>query len=176
MNLELRKGDINKLIHQLVDFVGLEFEQSKIHCMLELDENVPDILMDENYMKQAIFNLVTNAKTAMPNGGILTIATNFADNEIRISVCDTGIGINKENLEKIFEPYFTTNEKGTGLGLTQVYKIIREHQGEITVDSEPGTGSDFRIILPVPQKETRLISYNSNISESEIKPVKGESN
>jgi PAS domain S-box-containing protein len=164
MNLELKKGNINILISQLIEFVRPELEQSKILCLLEFDENMPDILMDERYMKQAMLNLVTNAKAAMPSGGVLTIATNFADNEARISVCDTGIGIKKENLEKIFEPYFTTKETGTGLGLTQVFKIIREHQGEITVDSEPGTGTDFRIILPVPQKETRLIAYNENVS------------
>ena len=68
MNLELRKGDINKLIGQLMEFVLVEFEQSKILCLLELDENVPEILMDERYMKQALLNLVTNAKAAMPNG------------------------------------------------------------------------------------------------------------
>jgi len=159
MNLELRKGDINILLTGLVEFVYMELEQSKILCLLELDENVPYILMDERYMKQAMLNLITNAKAAMPDGGVLTVATNYADNEIRISICDTGIGIKKECLEKIFEPYFTTKETGTGLGLTQVYKIIKEHQGELTVDSAPGMGSDFRIILPVPQKEMRLISY-----------------
>jgi len=176
MNLELRKGDINNLISQILEFVQLEFEQSKILCLLELDEDVPEILMDERYMKQAMLNLVTNAKAAMPNGGVLTIATNCIENEIRISVCDTGTGIHKENLEKIFEPYFTTKETGTGLGLTQVYKIIREHQGEITVDSEPGTGSDFRIILPMPQKMTRLISYNKNAPAAGSEAVKGVKN
>ena len=176
MNLELRKGDINKLISQILEFVQMEFEQSKILCLLELDENVPEILIDERYMKQAMMNLVTNAKAAMPGGGVLTIATNCVENEIRISVCDTGIGIHKENIEKIFEPYFTTKETGTGLGLTQVYKIIKEHQGEITVDSEPGTGSDFRIILPMPQKMTHLISYNKNQSTAGSDAVKGVKN
>ena len=172
MNLELRRSDLNILITQILELVRVEFEQSKILCLLELDDKVPDILMDERYMKQAMLNLVTNAKAAMPKGGVLTIATNCADNEIKISVCDTGVGIKKENLEKIFEPYFTTKETGTGLGLTQVYKIIKEHQGEITVDSEPGTGSDFRIILPIPQKETRLISYDKNTSNPGVKGVK----
>jgi len=161
MNLELREGDINGIISQVMEFVRYEMEQSKIMCLLELDENLPSILLDERYMKQAILNLVTNAKAAMPKGGVLTIATNLVDNEIRISVCDTGTGINEENLAKIFEPYFTTKETGTGLGLTQVYKIIREHQGEITIDSAPNQGSEFKIILPVPQKETRLIAYKT---------------
>jgi PAS domain S-box-containing protein len=160
MSLELREGDINKLISQMVEFVRYEMEQSKIMCLLELDENLPRILMDERYMKQALLNLITNARAAMPDGGVLTVFTNYADNEIRISVSDTGVGISRENLAKIFEPYFTTKDTGTGLGLTQVFKIIREHQGEITVDSAPGEGSEFKIILPVPQKETRMIAYN----------------
>jgi len=137
-------------------------EQSKILCLLELDDNIPEILVDERLFKQALLNLVKNAQVAMSKGGVFTIATNYVDNEIRISVCDTGIGMKKENLSKIFEPYFTTADTGTGLGLTQVYKIIREHQGEITVDSEPEGGTEFRIILPVPQKETKMIAYNTN--------------
>jgi len=160
MNLELREGDINELITQIMEFVQFEMKQSNIVCMLELDDKIPKILMDERYMKQALLNLIKNAQAAMPKGGVFTVATNFADNEIRISLCDTGVGISKESLAKIFEPYFTTRETGTGLGLTQVYKIIREHQGEITVDSSPGTGAEFRIILPVPQKDTKLIAYN----------------
>jgi len=164
MNLELREGDINELLSQIMEFVKFEMEQSKIVCMLELDKKLPKILFDERYMKQALLNLVKNAQAAMPKGGVFTVATKFADNEIRISLCDTGVGISKENLAKIFEPYFTTRETGTGLGLTQVYKIIREHQGEITVDSSPGTGAEFRITLPVPQKDTRLIAYNGGKS------------
>jgi len=160
MNLELREGDINRIISQVMEFVRYEMEQSKILCLLELDENLPTILLDERYMKQALLNLLTNAKAAMPSGGVLTVATKHVDNEIRISVCDTGLGISEENLAKIFEPYFTTKETGTGLGLTQVYKIIREHQGEITVDSAPDQGAEFKIILPVPQKETRLLAYD----------------
>jgi len=140
--------------------VRLEMEQSHILCLLELDEDLPKILMDERYMKQAILNLVTNARAAMPDGGVFTIATNRLENEIQILICDTGIGINKENLTKIFDPYFTTKETGTGLGLTQVYKIIREHQGEISVDAAPGEGAEFEIILPVPRKEIRMIAYN----------------
>ena len=160
MNLELREGDINKLISEIMDFVRFEMEQSEIMCLLELDEKLPKIPYDERHMKQAFLNLIKNAQAAMPKGGVFTVVTNIADNEIRISFCDTGVGISKENLVKIFEPYFTTRDAGTGLGLTQVYKIIREHNGEITVDSAPDTGAEFRISLPIPQKETRLIGFN----------------
>jgi len=159
MTMELREGDINGIISQLVEFVSVEMKQSKILCLLELDENIPEILLDERLLKQALLNLVKNAQAAMPDGGVLTIATKLDGDEIRILICDTGIGISKENLAKIFDPYFTTKDSGTGLGLTQVYKIIREHHGEITVDSALEGGTEFRINLPIPQKETRMIPY-----------------
>jgi PAS domain S-box-containing protein len=162
MNLELRESDLNKLITQIIEFVHFEMEQHKIKCFLELDDKLPKISIDERYMKQAFLNLVKNAQTAMPQGGVFSISTGYTDNEIGISVCDTGIGITKENIGKIFEPYFTTTDTGTGLGLTQVYKIIKEHHGEITVYSTPGKGAEFRINLPIPQKEMRFITYNDS--------------
>jgi PAS domain S-box-containing protein len=159
MSLELRKGDINVLIDELAEFTRAELEQSRIRLLLEPDEKLPPTLIDERHMKQVLLNLIKNAQAAMPNGGLLTIATQVSDNEIRISVCDTGIGISAENLKKIFEPYFTTKESGTGLGLTLVYKIIKEHRGEISVESRIGEGTNFEIILPVYQKEMRMIGF-----------------
>ncbi|MDR3020386.1 MAG: PAS domain-containing sensor histidine kinase [Treponema sp.] len=159
-NLELRKVDINKLINNLIEFITLELEQSKIICKKELDEKLPVILIDERLIKQALLNLIKNAQAVMTDGGYLTITTNCSDNEVKIKISDTGAGIKEENIPKIFEPYFTTNKFGTGLGLTLVYKIIREHQGEISVVSIPGEGSVFEIVLPVPQNETRMIEYN----------------
>jgi len=161
MTLELREGNPNFIIHELAEFVGAELDQSRVRLFLELDEHLPPVLIDERYIKQVLLNLVRNAQAAMPDGGLLTIATMATDSEIRMSVCDTGIGISQENIGKIFEPYFTTKESGTGLGLTLVYKIIREHRGEILVDSREGGGTVFEIILPVYQKEQRLLSYKS---------------
>jgi signal transduction histidine kinase len=159
MSLELRKGDLNLLIADLAEFIRAELEQSRIRLLLEPDEKLPPALIDERHIKQVLLNLIKNAQAAMPNGGLLTIATQVSDNEIRISVCDTGIGISAENLKKIFEPYFTTKESGTGLGLTLVYKIIKEHRGEISVESREGEGTNFEIILPVYQKEMRMIGF-----------------
>jgi PAS domain S-box-containing protein len=159
MSLELREGNFNALIADLAELSQAELEQSHILLLLELDEKLPSSLFDERHMKQALLNLIKNAQSAMPHGGLLTIATQVSDNEIRISVCDTGVGISEENLNKIFEPYFTTRDNGTGLGLTLVFKIIREHQGEILVDSREGEGTDFEICLPLCQKERRLIGY-----------------
>jgi signal transduction histidine kinase len=98
----------------------------------------------------------------MPDGGTFTVTTTGTDSEIKIQLCDTGTGISEENISKIFEPYFTTSESGTGLGLTLVFKIIKEHQGEITVESSPGKGAKFEIILPVPQKATRMLAYEGD--------------
>jgi len=161
MTLELRAENLNFIIHELAEFVGAELDQSKIRLFLELDEHLPSALMDERYIKQVLFNLVRNAQAAMPDGGLLTIATMASENEIRLNICDTGSGISQENIGKIFEPYFTTKENGTGLGLTLVYKIIREHRGEISVNSREGEGTDFEIILPVYHKEQRLLPYNT---------------
>jgi signal transduction histidine kinase len=159
MPLNLRKGNLNEFIEEMGEFVRAELEQSHIRLLLELDETLPVVLVDEHYIKQALLNLIKNAQAAMPNGGLLTIATFKSDSEARISVCDTGTGINPENLKKIFEPYFTTKDNGIGLGLTLVYKIIKEHQGEISVDSREEGGTDFEISLPVYQQKQQLIDY-----------------
>jgi PAS domain S-box-containing protein len=159
MNMEFREGDINALIGELAGFVRYELEEAKIECVLELARDLPLISFDERFMKQALLNLIKNAQAAMPTGGRITIKTEFKDEEITIRVLDTGIGIPEKNLSKIFEPYFTTRETGSGLGLTLVFKIIREHRGEISVKSREGEGTKFTITLPIPQKERRLITF-----------------
>jgi signal transduction histidine kinase len=159
MDINLRVGDINAFIGELIQFVWYEVEEAHIECVMELDETLPFVSFDERYMKQALLNLIKNAMAAMPSGGVLTIKTQVKDGEVCISVQDTGVGIPDENLSKIFEPYFTTKETGSGLGLTLVFKIIREHRGEISVKSKEGEGTCFTLTLPIPQKERRLISY-----------------
>jgi PAS domain S-box-containing protein len=161
MDIDLRDGNINSLIVELVEFVGPELEQSHISCVLELAEDIPPLRLDERFMKQALLNLIKNAQAAMGDGGVLTIRTEEKGGEVLVSVCDTGVGISDENISKIFEPYFTTKETGSGLGLTLVFKIIREHQGEISVKSREGKGACFNIVLPVPQKERRLLVYEA---------------
>lgn len=159
MDMELREGDLNSLIRELMDFVHFELEAAGISCVLELAASLPALDYDERYIKQALLNLIKNSQAAMPGGGRLTIKTEAKGNEVRILIADTGLGIPEENLPKIFEPYFTTKETGSGLGLTLVFKIIKEHRGEISVKSREGEGTSFIIILPVPQRETKLIAY-----------------
>jgi signal transduction histidine kinase len=162
MDMNLREGDLNGLIGELADFVRLELQEDRIDCVLSLDTSIPPLEIDERFLKQALLNLIKNAAAAMPGGGKLTVETLRKDDEAQICVRDTGIGIPEENLSKIFDPYFTTKDTGLGLGLTLVFKIIREHRGEIVVKSREGEGTCFTISLPVPQKERRLIGFEGS--------------
>jgi PAS domain S-box-containing protein len=157
MTLNVQEANLNALIREIADFTDYELKDARVKLVLELEENLPLVDFDGQVMKQALLNLIQNAVAAMDGGGTLTIKTEWKDNDAVVSISDTGRGIPEENLAKIFEPYFTTKERGSGLGLTLVFKIIREHRGEITVASKEGEGTCFTIILPIPQRERRLL-------------------
>ena len=161
MSLELRRENLNGIVCELAEFVKAELEQSGIRLTLNLDEKLPPALLDQRYIKQVLLNLVKNAQASMHGGGVLDISTAAGDGSVRLTVRDTGSGIRAEDIGKIFEPYFSTKESGTGLGLTIAYKIVREHRGEITVESREGEGTVFEISLPAYVKEQRLISYSA---------------
>jgi PAS domain S-box-containing protein len=162
MDVELREAELAPLVKDLADFIRPEAESAGVAVELRFAEKLPRVLLDRKYLRQAILNLAKNALAAMPDGGTLTFGLEADDNEVRLSVEDTGMGMTEEVMAKIFEPYYTTKESGTGLGLTITFKIIREHQGEINVKSKPGLGSAFTISLPVPQKERRLLPWRES--------------
>ena len=161
INAKLRKGDLNALVTELVEFVSPELKNANIECVLNLAETLSPVDFDSGLMKPALLNVIQNAAAAMSSGGRLTITTEDVEGEVLIVIADTGTGISDENLSKIFEPYFTTKENGTGLGLTVLFKIIKEHQGEIAVWSHEGEGTVFTISLPKPRTEQRLITYGA---------------
>jgi signal transduction histidine kinase len=161
INVEFRRGDINGFLKEMAEFVSFEMKEANIQIVLDLAENLSAVDFDSGLMKQALLNLIKNAAGAMAGGGTLTIGTEEDDSEVRITIADTGTGISDENFAKIFEPYFTTKENGTGLGLTVVFKVIKEHQGEIAVKTKEGEGTVFTISLPVPQAERKLITYEA---------------
>jgi len=161
INADLKLGDINALITELAGFVSFELKNDNIECALDLEENLSAINFDPGLMKPALLNVIQNAAAAMSDGGKITITTEEADDEIRIIVADNGAGISEENLSKIFEPYFSTKKNGTGLGLTVLFKIVKEHRGEVSVKSREGEGTVFTITLPKPQVERRLIAYEA---------------
>ena len=162
MNIAPINDDANALVGELAEFMRAEIEHSGVTLDVKLDKNLPPIPFDRRFMKQALLNLVKNAVAAMPGGGFLSLATKYNGDELRIVVSDTGIGIAENRIGKIFEPYYTTRENGTGLGLTLSYKIVKEHGGDITVRSKQGSGSQFTVTIPVPQKERRMISTETD--------------
>ena len=152
----------NEIINSPMEFMRPEFEKADVELKLELLDKPPNLMLDVALFKQVIMNLAQNAVAAMKNGGLLGINTQIKNDHFIITVADTGEGMDEQTCSRIFEPYFTTKANGTGLGLTMVYKIIKESAGEIDVRSFPGEGTIFTISLPVPQKERRSIEYDGD--------------
>lgn len=152
----------NEIIISLMEFMKPEFEKADVDLKLELLDKPPNLMLDVALFKQVIMNLAQNAVAAMKTGGLLGINTQIKNDHFIITVADTGEGMDEQTCSRIFEPYFTTKANGTGLGLTMVYKIIKESAGEIDVRSFPGEGTIFTISLPIPQKERRSIEYDGD--------------
>ena len=162
-NANLQEEDLNQIIKDSVEIMIPDLEQYNIGLKLELEENLPFLMLDRGFMRQVLTNLISNAKDAMKEtgGGTLTISTGKNSESVILSVADTGIGIKSENLTKIFDPYFTTKKSGTGIGLTLVYKIIRGMGGDISVNSRQGSGTVFSITLPRMEKEIKQIEWET---------------
>ena len=140
--------DLKSLVLDSLNFMRQEITDRKIQLEFYWGENVPQIKGDANQLKQAFYNLARNAMQAMPAGGRLTIRCSADDNFVMLSVSDSGCGIKPENMQKIFRPFFTTKNAGTGLGLMIVERIVREHGGSLAVDSRENAGTTFTISLP----------------------------
>ena len=144
-------------IAKLVDGILQKFvPPENVLIRNELNKNTPEVIVDGKQVEQVITNLITNAYQAMPQGGNLTIDAKVARDSLKIEFADTGVGIPAENLEKIFEPLFTTKAKGIGLGLTISKMLAEVNGGKITVKSKPGLGSIFTLVLPVFRQDNGL--------------------
>jgi len=145
----LRLVDIHKVIEQVLAMVGHQAQFQNVEVVKEFSPSLPKVMADFDQLQQIFTNLTLNAIQAMPDGGRLTIRSSAADGEVRIDVQDTGCGISKENMGKLFTPFFTTKAKGkgVGLGLAVVHGIIERHKGRIKVQSEVGKGTTFSVYL-----------------------------
>ena len=146
--LELKDHDMNEILDEVADFVTPEIKQKKILILKSYDADLPQCRLDSNLIKQAILNIIINAEQAMENGGELMIRTSKDKKYIQIDITDTGPGIPKDIIDKIFQVYFSTKKTGTGLGLPTAKRIIEDHRGTISVQSEEGKGTNFSIKLP----------------------------
>ena len=169
--LELKDPD--KIIGSLMDFFKPEFNKFGVKTRFDPSGKDQRIMLDEKLFREIFINLSQNSlaaiKTRFPETnnfdeksdnppGIFNISSSLEDNKFVIKISDNGCGMSEETLAKIFEPYYTTKANGTGLGMTMVYKIVKEFSGEITVDSKEGLGTTFTLTFLIPQKDTKLLT------------------
>jgi signal transduction histidine kinase len=147
-DLKLQPVQLTALFGEVVPIVQPEADRNRVELKVECD-NVPDVNADPTMLRQAFLNLALNACQAMPNGGTLRIRCESArGRRVATTFTDTGVGIKPEHLSRIFDLYYTTKPKGSGIGLSMVYRTIQMHDGEIEVQSTPGAGTTFKILLP----------------------------
>jgi two-component system NtrC family sensor kinase len=141
---------LNELLEGILLMMERQMRESNIRVVLDLDHQIPEVMASTNQMRQVMLNMFKNAKEAMPNGGTLTVRTAKEDQKVSVHIQDTGVGIPEEIRNKIFEAFFTTKQKvkGVGLGLSVCYGIIKDHGGDIRVESQEGKGTTFIISLP----------------------------
>ena len=149
--------DLNEILQESVDFLRPEIRDRDIIVELDLDPTLPRLLVDRDQMKQAFYNVIKNAFQAMRAAGILHIRSWQSELYVSVSFNDTGGGISQDQMSKLFQPYFTTKSSGSGLGLLIVRRIVREHGGEIEIESNEGKGMRVTIHLPFGDKGIRLL-------------------
>ncbi|MGA9884096.1 MAG: ATP-binding protein [Candidatus Acidiferrales bacterium] len=150
--------DVNVIVEETLTLVQHPFKTAHISVAKKYSEPLPAILGSTTRLQQVFLNLFMNARDAMPGGGMLEVRTGAFNGSVEIEVTDTGAGIPPENLHRIFDPFFTTKAtgRGTGLGLSVSYGIIKEHAGKVDVRSTPGKGTSFRLEFPVARKAVHV--------------------
>src|SRR5438105_3976700 len=155
--LHLAPASLNDVVRDTTELLRPEIENRGLTIKQKFARRLPETPIDPAQIKQALVNLIKNAIQAMTKGGVLTLQTMEGSDGVWVSVSDTGGGIPPEQLKRIFEPFYTTKKKGTGLGLMIVQRIIREHGGRIELESHVGQGTRFRIWLPLHEQHPRLL-------------------
>jgi signal transduction histidine kinase len=154
---QLRPENLNTVIEEAVRFFAPEIEDRDIVVEQELRSDLPLLQLDRDQMKQAFYNVLRNSLEAMQRHGTLHIHTDMDDTHVLIRFVDTGSGMTAGNLSHVFEPYFTTKPSGTGLGLLIVRRIVREHGGELSIESSQGKGLALTIRLPYIERRIRML-------------------
>ncbi|MFT4688659.1 MAG: two-component system sensor histidine kinase NtrB [Verrucomicrobiia bacterium] len=157
--LDLQPASLNDVVAQTLKLLRPELDNRELTVEEKLNPALPAAPMDSAQIKQVLVNLIKNAMQAMTRG-VLTMETGEGLDGVWVSVADTGGGIPQEKINRIFDPYFTTKTKGSGLGLMIVQRIIREHGGQIGVESHPGQGTRVKIWLPLHERKPKLLAAN----------------
>jgi two-component system, sporulation sensor kinase E len=154
---QMKQASLNDVVLETIALLRPELENRGQAVEVDLATQLPQAPLDSAQMKQVLVNLMKNAMQAMSKGGLLGIRTGAVGEEIWVSISDTGGGIPHEQLNRIFEPFYTTKTKGSGLGLMIVQRIVRAHGGRIELESRVGQGTTFKIWLPMRERQTRLL-------------------
>jgi len=153
MELKRKATDLVELVRHTLGTLEGQAREKGVTVKTALSSGFPEAFIDADRMTQVFLNLFLNALAATDRGGVLSVGVALQDGRsLRVTVTDTGTGIRKEDLGRIFDPYFTTKSSGTGLGLAIVHQIVEAHGGEIRLDSEPGKGTTFTILFPFDGK------------------------
>ena len=158
---QLQTEHVNAIVEEAVRFFAPEIEARDIVVEQELRSDLPTVELDRDQMKQAFYNVIKNSFEAMKRRGILRIRTDRDDTHVLVSFTDTGGGMSAESLRHVFEPYFTTKTSGSGLGLLIVRRIVREHGGELAIESSEGAGLTLTIRLPYLDRRIRMLEAGS---------------
>lgn len=158
---QTRAASLNEVVGETLELLRPEIENRGIVIKEHLARSLPTTPMDPAQIKQALVNLIKNATQAMTRGGTLTLQTDTGVDGVVVTVADTGGGIPQEQINRIFEPFYTTKQKGSGLGLMIVQRIVRDHSGRIDLESHVGEGTMFRIWLPTGDRKPRLLAARS---------------
>jgi len=154
---QLHAESLNAIVEETVRFFTPEIQDRDIVVEQELRSDLPLLQLDRDQMKQAFYNVIKNSLEAMKRHGTLHIRTDMDDTNVIVSFVDTGSGMSAGNLSRVFEPYFTTKPSGTGLGLLIVRRIVREHGGELSIESAEGEGLTLTIRLPYIERRIRML-------------------
>lgn len=163
---QLRPENVNSIVEEAVRFFALEIKDRDIVVEQELRSDLPLLELDRDQMKQAFYNVIKNSFEAMKRRGILRIRTDVDESHVIVRFTDTGGGISPDNLSRVFEPYFTTKTSGTGLGLLIVRRIVREHGGELSIESSEGKGLTLTIRLPHIDRRVRMLEAGDSKSSA----------
>jgi nitrogen fixation/metabolism regulation signal transduction histidine kinase len=164
---QLQPANVNAIVEETLHFFAPEIEARDIVVESELRSDLPLVQIDRDQMKQAFYNIIKNSFEAMKRRGILRIRTDMDDSHVRVGFTDNGGGMSAEALSRVFEPYYTTKSRGSGLGLLIVRRIVREHGGELAIESAEGKGLTLTIRLPFKDQRVRMLEAGKRESRKE---------
>jgi two-component system sensor histidine kinase HydH len=162
---KLQLHSVADILDHTLQLMQADIDAESVKVVRNIQDGIPDVMVDRDQIIQAILNILLNAVEAMNKGGQITLSVSAESDNLRIDISDTGPGIPEEDMAKVFDPFFTTREKGTGLGLAIVHKIVENHNGEIRMDSIVGKATTFTILLPLVKEVNQV--FGKSLSKKE---------